>query len=85
MMVFLHFLAVLYETFSVTRIITDGYVKGDSLHALHARQIFDSSGFLPVGTNVKPLIYAAPVENEEAFHIWIFLCLSDYPQLPRHL
>jgi hypothetical protein len=28
---------------------------------------FESSEFLPVGTP-KPLVYAAPVDNKEAFH-----------------
>jgi hypothetical protein len=28
---------------------------------------FESSGFLPVGT-LKTLVYAAPVDNEEALH-----------------
>jgi hypothetical protein len=43
---------------------------------------FESFGFLTVGTP-KNLVYASPVDNEERLsHCG---CLSDYPQLPRHL
>jgi hypothetical protein len=34
---FRHILAVLCEMFSITRIMTDGYVEEDPLHGLHAR------------------------------------------------
>jgi hypothetical protein len=37
-MVLRHILAVLCEMFSVTRIMTDGYVEEDPLHGLHARR-----------------------------------------------
>jgi hypothetical protein len=35
--------------------------------------------------HLKTLVYAAPVDKEEALHHRIVGCLSDYPQLPRHL
>jgi hypothetical protein len=39
MMVLRHILAVMCEMFSITPIMTDGWVKEDPLHSLHARQI----------------------------------------------
>jgi hypothetical protein len=36
--------------------------------------------------HLKTLVHAAPTDNEEAHHHRIVdACLSDYPQLPRHL
>jgi hypothetical protein len=35
--------------------------------------------------HLKPLVYAAPVDNEEAFHHLTVDVLSDYPQTARHL
>jgi hypothetical protein len=34
-----HILAVLGEMFSITPIMTEGYVEEEPLHGLHARQI----------------------------------------------
>jgi hypothetical protein len=43
----------------------------------------ESSGFLPVGTP-KTVVYAALVDNEEAFYLPSHCgCLSEYPQLQR--
>jgi hypothetical protein len=42
----------------------------------------ESSEFLSVGTR-EPLVYAAPVDIEAA--LMNYGCLSDYPQVPRHL
>jgi hypothetical protein len=39
MMVLRHILAVLCEMFSITLIMTGGYLEEVSLHGLHARQI----------------------------------------------
>jgi hypothetical protein len=49
MMVLRHILAVLCEMFSVTPVMTNGYVEEDPLYRLNARR-FESSGFLPVET-----------------------------------
>jgi hypothetical protein len=41
---------------------------------------FESSGYLPVGTPKNP-VYAAPVDNEEAFNHRIVDTCHDYPKL----
>jgi hypothetical protein len=44
---------------------------------------FESSGFLPVGTP-KTLVYAAPVDNEEALHHRIvdaYQTIHNYPRI----
>jgi hypothetical protein len=50
-----HILAALCEMFSITPIVTDGWVREDPLHDLHPRQI-SSSGFLHVGTSKNPCV-----------------------------
>jgi hypothetical protein len=59
-------LAALCEIFSVTLIMTDGWVEEDPLYGFSLGR-FESSGFVPVGTPKKS-VYAAPVDNEHSPH-----------------
>jgi hypothetical protein len=52
-MVLRHILAVLCEVFSITCIMTEGWIEQDPLHG---------RGYL------KTLCMAAPIDNEEALH-----------------
>jgi hypothetical protein len=60
MMVLRHILAELCEMFSVTPNMTDGNVKQDLLHGLHARQIWI------LWRQLKTIVYAAPVDSKQA-------------------
>jgi hypothetical protein len=44
---------------------------------------FESSGF-HLWRDLKALVYAAPVDNEEALHHRL-VDVSEYPQLPQQL
>jgi hypothetical protein len=64
--------------FSVTPIMTDGPTawppRSSDLNPLDVYML----------RHVKSLVYAAPVDNEAAFHHRIVDALSDYTQLPPH-
>jgi hypothetical protein len=75
MMVLRHILTVLCEMFTITRIMTDGYVEENPLHSLHAPRRIWILWIFTCGTQTQHLLTTKRHSG----------CLSDYPQLPRHL
>jgi hypothetical protein len=75
-MVLLHILAELCDMFSVTPIVTDGYVE-DTLHGLHAHQtsilwIFSS------GNTLKPLCMQLMFTTKTHFTIALWMPVTLY-------
>jgi hypothetical protein len=72
--------ALLLEVFSVAAIMTDGHVEEDPMYGLQGNQTSILLTLL-VGTP-KTSVYAAPVDNEEAFHRRITVAyhiIRNYP------
>jgi hypothetical protein len=67
MMVLWHISAVLCERFTVTPVVTDGYVEEEPLHGLHAHRIWILWIFY-LWRHLNTFVYAAPVDNKEALH-----------------
>jgi hypothetical protein len=73
--------AVLCEVFSITLSCPmDRYKKTRCMASMSVRS--ESSGLLPVGTSKHPCVCNSCWQRSSTSH---FRCLSDYPQLSRHL
>jgi hypothetical protein len=67
MMVLRHISAVLCEVLWTTPVMTEGQVEEEPLHGLNAPQMWILWICIWEG-NLNALVYAAAVDNEEAFH-----------------
>jgi hypothetical protein len=82
-MVLRHILAVLCQVFSVKPIMTGRQVEEDPLHGLHSPHTWIPR-ISTCGGHLKILVYAAPVDNEEALkHCIVDACqtIRNYPQI----
>jgi hypothetical protein len=72
MMVLRNILATLCEMFSITHIVTDGHVEEDTAWPPRSPDLNPLDVYL--WGHLKTLVYAAPVDNEEALHRTVDAC-----------